>query len=123
MACDAVAAADLAELFHRGDSAADLQLAAGDSEANDNADGNSETNAVERSVIAGDDAGFFKAVNTFGNRGSGKANFAAELGKRDAGVLLQGFEDLPSDSVELDSVRNCLMGHLQTIPKWDQFYA
>jgi hypothetical protein len=120
---DAVAAADLCELLDGGDGAADLQVAAGDGEAHEHADGYAKHGHVERRVIAGDDAGFLQAMDALCDGGRGEADLAAEFGEGEAGVLLEGFKNLPGDGVEIDGVGSGSVRHEPAILKLLPHYA
>ena len=111
VAGDAVAANDFGQFLDGSDRAGNLKVATGDGKAHDDMDRQAEARHVEGGMVAGDDAGFLQTSNAFGYGGRGKAYFAAELGKGDAGVVLQALEDLPGDRIELDDARVGLMAH------------
>jgi hypothetical protein len=117
IAGDAMASADLGQFFDDGQGAAYLQIAAGDGEAHQNADGKAEFGHVERDIVARDDASFFKPVNALGNCGRGEANLPANLRKRLTGILLQGFEDSPCNIIQFESIGDGPVGHVPAILK------
>ena len=102
VAGDAMASADLRKLLDRRHRAADLQIAAMDGEAHQDADGNAKFGDIERGMVAGDDACIFKPVDALGDRRCREANLPANLCKRHSGILLQRVQDLPGNSIELE---------------------
>ena len=115
IAGDAMTSADLRQILDCGYRALYLQIAARDSEANQNADGDAKFGKVERDMVAGDDARFFKPVDSLGDCRCREANLPADLRKGLACIVLQGFKNLPGNLVELDWVANGPVRHMPPI--------
>jgi len=117
IAGDAMASADLGQLFDGSDRANDLQIAARNGEAHQNADGNAEFCNVERHMVAGDDARFFESVDAFGDCGRGEANLPADLSEWLPGILLQGFKDPPCNIIKFESIGDGPVRHVAAFLK------
>ena len=89
----------------------------------DDTDGNAEFGEVERDMVAGDNARFFQAVDALGDRGSGQADLAADLRKGLAGIVLQGFQYLPGDLIEVERCGNGSVRHVPAILRQHVYYA
>lgn len=115
IASDAMAPADLRLFFDRSHCSPYLQISTGDSEANQNTDGNAEFGKVESDVVAGDNACFFKSVDALGNCGRREADLPADLSKGLAGIVLQGFQYLPGNCIKFEGTWNGSVRHMASI--------
>jgi len=111
-----MALADFSQVFDRSYCTPYLQTAAREGEADHEEDGNADFGRIECGM-AGNDARFFKTVDTLGDRGSRQANLPADLRKELAGILLPR---LPVSSneifVEIECGWNGSVGmHLQSL--------
>jgi hypothetical protein len=80
-ACNPVATANLWKILEGGNGAADLEVAARDSKAHEDMDGDAELGQVDFDTIARDYASLFEAVNALGDCRCRKADLPTQLGE------------------------------------------